>query len=49
MGQFVDRLMFLRKDVEKFSDGWGVVTRESRRRRKPARMRHSPSRRTVSS
>ena len=30
MSQFLDRLMFFRKNVERFSDGWGVVTRESR-------------------
>lgn len=30
MSQLLDRLMFFRKNVEKFSDGWGVVTRESR-------------------
>ncbi|MGH8228154.1 MAG: molybdopterin-dependent oxidoreductase, partial [Steroidobacteraceae bacterium] len=30
MSHFLDRLMFFRKDVETFSDGWGVVTRESR-------------------
>lgn len=30
MSQFPDRLMFFRKNVETFSDGWGVVIRESR-------------------
>jgi nitrate reductase / nitrite oxidoreductase, alpha subunit len=30
MSQFLDRLMFFRKNAEKFSDGWGIVTRESR-------------------
>ena len=30
MSQFLDRLMFFRKNAENFADGWGVVTRESR-------------------
>ncbi|HEX5418497.1 MAG TPA: hypothetical protein VFY39_00725, partial [Gammaproteobacteria bacterium] len=30
MSLFVDRLLFFRKNVDTFSDRWGIVTRESR-------------------